>query len=70
MLLLAIFGLVLLATPALPVGLLLIWLAWRVYERPGRRDDECFTRVLMTLGGLGVAAVFVQFAIEAVRRLP
>ena len=29
MLLLAIFGLVLLATPALRVGLLLIWLAWR-----------------------------------------
>ena len=66
----SIFGLVLLATPALPIGLLLLYAAWWVYEKTGgRRDDERFTGILMLLGGLGAAMVFITRAWDAVRTL-
>jgi hypothetical protein len=69
MLLLAVVGLLLLATPALPVGLALLGAAWWVYEKTGRRDDEGFVGLLMVLGGLGAGAYYLQYLIEIVRRL-
>lgn len=66
----SIFGLMLLATPALPIGLMLLYAAWWVYEKTGGRgDDEAFTGILMLLGGLGAALVFVTWAWDAVRTL-
>jgi Ca2+/H+ antiporter len=55
--LLIIAGLVLLATPYLPLGLCLILGGWRVHQSAGVRDEASFTSVLMGLGGLGAVAV-------------
>jgi hypothetical protein len=43
-------GLVLLATPALPLGLLMIWLAWWLYERSSLPSSGAFITVVMILG--------------------
>lgn len=57
-----VFGLVLLATPALlPLGLGLIAFGVWFYERNGNRGDEAFIALLMILGGLGALAVIAQF---------
>lgn len=61
LLLLVIPGLVLLATPALPLGLGMICGGVWIYERPGGRGDERFMALLMTLGGIGALAVIAQF---------
>ena len=61
MLPLVVFGLVLLATPALPLGLAMIAFGVWFYERGGNRGDEGFIAVLMFLGGLGGLSLFVQF---------
>lgn len=61
LLLLVVPGLVLLATPALPLGLAMIGAGGWLYERPGSRGDEGFIAVLMLLGGLGALAVFAEF---------
>lgn len=66
---LTIPGLLLLATPALPVGLLLMLAGWWVYERARLPDSEALITVLMVLGGLGVAMTFAEFALQALRRL-
>jgi Ca2+/H+ antiporter len=55
--LLVIAGLVLLATPYLPLGLCLILGGWRVHKSVGVRDEAGFTSMLMGLGGLGAVAV-------------
>lgn len=64
MLLLVVAGLMLLPTAALPLGLLMMFGGWWVYERaPGAgrgRGDEGFIAVLMLLGGLGAAALIVR----------
>ena len=60
-LLLCIPGLILLATPGLPAGLLLCWAAWWVYERSGLPDRDGLATLTMTLGALGAAAVICQF---------
>lgn len=59
---LVICGIVLLATPALPLGLLLMWLGWWVFERSGLPNGDGLITLLMVAGGLGAAALFVQFA--------
>ena len=61
---LVIPGLLLLATPWLPAGLLMCWAGWWVYERSGLPDRDGLATVLMTLGALGAAAVIVQFIAE------
>lgn len=67
MLPLVVFGLVLLATPALPLGLGMIAFGVWFYERPGGgRGDEGFIKVLMILGGLGGLAVVAQFIYQRV----
>jgi hypothetical protein len=58
---LVVFGLVLLATPALPLGLGMIAFGVWFYERPGGRGDEAFIALLMILGGLGAFALVAQF---------
>lgn len=62
---LVVLGLLLLPTLALPVGLLLCAGGWWAYERSsiGGRDDALIT-VLMIFGGLGVAAVFIEFVLQ------
>ncbi|HEY1129124.1 MAG TPA: hypothetical protein VGF12_06955 [Roseateles sp.] len=66
MLPLVVFGLVLLATPALPLGLGMIALGIWQYERRGHRGSDGFITVLMVLGGLGAAAVVVQFIAQRI----
>lgn len=61
MLPLVVFGLVLLATPALPLGLAMIGLGVWQFERRGHRGSDGFITLLMILGGLGALAVFAQF---------
>lgn len=61
MLPLVIFGLILLATPALPIGLGMIGLGVWQFERRGHRGSDGFITVLMVLGGLGALAVLAQF---------
>lgn len=66
---LAIFGMVLLATPALPLGLLLLWLAWWIFERSKLSAGDGLITVLVVLGGLGAASIFVQFAWQRITAL-
>jgi hypothetical protein len=61
LLLLVVPGLILLAGPALPLGLGMIAFGVWFYERPGGRGDEAFTGLLMVLGGLGALALVAQF---------
>lgn len=63
-------GLALLASPGLPLGLLLIWGAWWVYERSGLREDDALITAVMVAGGLGVALVFAQFAWQWISTRP
>lgn len=56
-----VFGLVLLATPALPLGLAMIGGGVWAYERKGNRGDDRFVAALMVLGALGGAAIIVTF---------
>lgn len=67
-LLLTIPGILLLATPALPAGLLMIVAGWWVYERSGLRESETFATILLLLGGLGAMMVVVQAAWQWVVR--
>lgn len=64
-----IFGMVLLATPALPLGLLLMWLAWWIYERSNLSNGEVLITSLMVLGGIGAAAIFAQFIFQRLTAL-
>lgn len=66
---LTIPGLLLLSTPALPLGLLLILAGWWVSERAGLRGGDGLITAVMVLGGLGVAMAFVEFALQALHRL-
>jgi hypothetical protein len=59
-LLLVIPGLLLLASPGLPVGMGMIWGGWWVYERSRIPDGDGLITVLMVLGGLGAVVVTVQ----------
>ncbi len=61
LLLLVVPGLVLLATPALPLGLAMIGGGAWLYAAPGDRGDEGFIAILMLLGGLGALAVVAEF---------
>lgn len=58
-------GLVLLATPALPLGLLLLWLGWWTFERSGLPTSDAFITVVLVLGGLGAVG---PVALELWRR--
>jgi hypothetical protein len=69
---LTIPGLLLLSTPALPAGVLLVLAGWWVYERStsSRRGlDDGLITLLMVLGGLGVMMTFAEFAAQVIRRL-
>jgi len=59
-------GLVLLATPALPLGLLMMWLGWWLYERSALGNSDAFITVVMVLGGFGALAPTLR---ELLRRL-
>lgn len=60
-LLLVIPGLLLLATPGLPLGLLMCWAGWWVYERSGLPDRDGLATLTLTLGALGAGAIVLQF---------
>lgn len=66
MMVFAILGLMMLATPYLPLGLLFLWVGWWIYERSGMRDGDGFITLLMVLGGLGALAVVVQFLLQLI----
>lgn len=68
-LLLAVPGLLLLATPWLPLGLLMVWGGWWVYERSRIRDGDGLAAVVMVLGGLGALVIALQAAWQAIARL-
>jgi hypothetical protein len=59
-LLLVIPGMLLLASPGLPVGLAMMWGGWWIYERSRISDGDGLITVLMTLGGLGALVVTAQ----------
>jgi hypothetical protein len=63
-------GLLMLASPGLPVGLLMMWGGWWVYERSRLPDRGGLEVTLMVLAGLGAGSVFAQAAWEAFTRLP
>lgn len=58
----AVFGMLLLATPALPVGLALIYGAWWVYERTGDRgaSDDVLPALIFFVGGGYATWLFVS----------
>lgn len=60
-LLLVIPGLLLLATPGLPIGLVMCWAGWWVYERSTLPDRDGLATLVLTLGALGAGAVILQF---------
>jgi VIT1/CCC1 family predicted Fe2+/Mn2+ transporter len=67
---LVVFGMLLLATPALPLGLLLVLVGWWVSAKSKLSNDSSgFTTVLMLLGGLGAALVYLQAAWQFLGRL-
>lgn len=63
-LLLFVPGLLMLASPFLPLGLVLMWCGWWVYERSGLRGGDGLAALVLLLGGLGAAAVTLQFVAE------
>lgn len=61
---LVVIGLLLLATPALPVGLALMGLAVLGFRSVTPAAEERFTAALMLLGGAGAAVVVVRFVLQ------
>lgn len=61
---LVIVGLVLLATPLLPVGLLLLLLGWWVFERSRLSNSDALITFLMVVGGCGAVATIGKFIAE------
>ena len=61
---LAIPGVILLGTPALPLGLLMIYAGVRVSENRRLADGDGFFHAMLTLGALGALAVIVQFVAQ------
>ncbi len=66
MMFLVIGGLMLLPTLFLPLGLLMIWCGWWVYEKmPNTASvvaaEERFTAVLMVLAGVGAMVAIVSY---------
>ena len=68
MMALVVPGLLLLATPVLPVGLVLIWAGWWVYERSELPDSDWLITFLATLAGAGILSVYAGFLVEWIRR--
>lgn len=66
---LVIPGLVLLATPLLPLGLLMLWAGWWVYERSSLPNSDALITLLQLMAGAGALAIFVQFAVQRVTAL-
>lgn len=58
---LAIPGVILLGTQALPLGLLMIYAGVRVSENRRIPDGDGLTHTMLTLGALGALTVIVQF---------
>lgn len=67
---LVVAGLVLLATPLLPLGLGLLWLGWWVYERSAIPDSDALVSVLMVVGGAGALATICQFIWQRITAQP
>ena len=61
---LAIPGVILLGTTALPLGLLMIYAGVRVSENRHLADSDWLFHVVLTLGALGALAVIVQFVAQ------
>ena len=69
---LAVFGMLLLATPALPLGVAMIYGAWWVYERTGDRgaSDDVLPALIFFVGGGYATWLFVSAAADWIRTLP
>lgn len=67
---LVIPGLILLATPALPVGIGLVWAGWWVFERSSIPEGDGLAAFVLALGALGVALVYGRFILERLTALP
>jgi hypothetical protein len=61
-------GVLLLATPGIALGLLLILAGCWVYDRSGLRSDEGFIAFMIILGAIGAGMVIVQFIWQAIGR--
>lgn len=61
-LLLVIPGLLMLASPWLPLGVLLCGAGWWIYERSALPDRDGLATLMLTLGTIGAGAVVVQYA--------
>lgn len=61
---LVVVGLLLLATPALPAGMLLVGLGLVLFRRVTPASEERFTAALMLLGGVGAAVVGLRFVLQ------
>lgn len=63
-------GLLLLANPwLLPLGLLMMWCGWWVYERSRVPDHDGLAAAVMVVGGLGAVVIALQAAWQAIARL-
>jgi hypothetical protein len=60
-LLLFIPGCLMLASQFLPLGLVLMWCGWWMYERSGLRGGDGLGAVVMVLGALGALAIVGQY---------
>lgn len=63
-LLLFVPGMLMLASQFLPLGLVLMWCGWWVYERSGMRGGDGLAASVLALGGLGALAIALQFIAE------
>lgn len=71
---LVVLGMLLLATPALPLGIVLILAGWWVYERAPRRamaggEDRLYA-VVGLAGAVGAGLVVWQYLAPLLRTLP
>lgn len=60
-LLLFVPGFLMLASHFLPLGMVLMWCGWWVYERSGLRGGDGLGAVVMVLGALGALAIVGQY---------
>lgn len=66
----AVFGMMLLATPWLPIGVAMIVGGWWIYERSGLRGDDVLPSLIFLLGGGYATWLVLSAAAQWIRTLP